>query len=168
VAGFIMWLLPHFEPQEHYELISGTLLTIAEAFLEGRTGRLHPIFVPDDPDRHGARRMSVAEIRYRAFVGLASQTRHRTDEGVREGVGACDQNIATAVTWVDDDPVSAERLGGSLTKNSVRNARLDIENNRGPIAAYAQAIPIPEGTVEERAKWLRIQVDHREGAAYGT
>ena len=161
-----MWLLQHFEPQEHDELIAETLLVVATAFLDGHNGNLHSIFVPADPKRHGARPMTVDEIRYRAFVGLASQLRHATPEGQREGVQICDQNISEVVAWIHDDPVLVDRLGGSLTNNSVRNARTEIGNNRGPIAAYARGIPVPAGTVEEQAGWLRAQLDHRKGEAY--
>jgi hypothetical protein len=164
-AEFTMWLLASIEPEEHDGLISEMFVDTAAAYLDGRRGNLSHTFEPEDIGS-GDKPMSVAEVRYRAFTGLSSLVMSNTAKGKRIGVQACDQLVADAVAWVDDDEELARRLGGSLTRNTVRNARLKIAAGKGDIAVFARGIPLA-GMTFEQAGWLLEQVASRKGAAFG-
>jgi hypothetical protein len=149
--------------EDDWKLIK-LFLDVGLAFLELAQGNKPTLFEPKVRGS-GNRPMTTAEVGYRAWAARASMALIHTGKAA----GVADQLVAEATAWIDDDPAMAARLGGALTKNAVRNARLTAEaNGNDPIAQFARGIPsfIEAGrTAELQAAWFVAQLA-KKGQAY--
>jgi hypothetical protein len=149
------------EPSPDDWLLLRLFLDPAAAFLEKEQGNQAELFQADAVGK-GERALTVAEVGYRAWAARAAEA-HRL---AGKSSGEADLVVAEATAWVDDNPAWSARLGGALTKNSVRNMRLLLGRDH-PVAQFARHI-VPDtmetsASLAEQAEWLTAQLASPDG-----
>jgi hypothetical protein len=125
------------------------------------------------PVRHGSgKQLTTAQIAYRGWAAQASLAQiNASPLAAKKAAGGADLVVANATHWVAKSP-AAERLGGVLSRPTVRNMRLEVTKQTDhPVARFTRGIPsltAEKGTVgaKHEAKWFLDQVSSSDGQAF--